>query len=107
MVFNETDFRTEDLRNLFCNSVDRIFGDEVKFLDFLENKNYSADKYDCYLDSDGENYIINRETGEYINWYKLHHIGRYINISTSSAYKNVPKWIEMFLAEFKGSEEDE
>lgn len=107
MVFDQTNFHTKDLRDLFCNTVDKIFGDGGKFLYFLENEKYSRDKYDCYLDSDGENYIINRETGEYINWYKLHHIGRSISISTSSAYKDVPKWIKKFLAEFKESEEDE
>ena len=107
MIFDQTNFRTEDLRDLFCNCVDRIFGDEVKFLDFLENKKYSRDKYDCYLDSDGENYIINRVTGEYINWYKLHHIGRCITISTLLPYKKIPNWIEHFLAEFKESEESD
>lgn len=108
MVFDQTNFHTKDLRDLFCNAITKVFGDEVKFIDFLILKKYSADKYDCYLDYDGENYIINRETGEYINWYKLYHFGRYINISTLSAYKDIPKWIEKFLAEFKESEgEDE
>lgn len=74
------------------------------FLDFLEKGKYST-KYDCYVDYDDENYIINRETGEYINWYKLNHIGRNINISTLLPYKNIPKWIEDFLVEFKESEE--
>ena len=100
MIFNQTDFK--DLRDLFCNTVTKVFGDDTTFLDFLENKEYS-DKYDCYLDYDGENYIINRETGEYINWYKLCHIGRCINISTSSWHKNILKWIEEFLVEFKES----
>ena len=76
----------------------------MTFLDFLENEKYST-KYDCYLDYDGENYIINRETGEYITWYKLSHIGRSIIISTCFSYVNIPKWIEEFLIEFKESEE--
>lgn len=106
MVFDQTNFRTEDLRDLFCNAITKVFGDDPEiFLDFLQDKKYSFDKYDCYLDSDGENYIINRETGEYINWYKLYHFGRSINISTLSAYKDIPKWIEEFLVEFKESEE--
>lgn len=104
MIFNQ--INCKDLRDLFCNAVTEIFGDSMTFLDFLENEEYST-KYDCYLDYNGENYIINRETGEYINWYKLDHIGRSINISTLSIYKNIPKWIEEFLVEFKESEEEQ
>ena len=104
MTFNQT--TRKDLRDLFCNAVIKAFGDSMTFLDFLENEKYST-KYDCYLDYNGENYIINRETGEYINWYKLDHIGRCINISTLSSYKNIRKWIEDFLVEFKESEVEE
>lgn len=103
MIYNQTNF-TKDLRDLFCNAVIKVFGDSMAFLDFLENEKYST-KYDCFLDYNGENYIINRETGEYINWYKLDHIGRCINISTLSWYKNIPERIEKFLVEFKESEE--
>lgn len=105
MIFNQTNFKSENLRDLFCNAVIKIFGDSMTFLDVLENEEYSTVKYDCYLDYNGENYIINRETGEYINWYKLDHIGRCISISTFHMYKNVPKWIEEFLVEFKESED--
>lgn len=114
MIFNHTTHK--GLRDLFCNAVIKVFGDSGTFLDFLENEKYS-DKYDCYLDYSGENYIINRETGEFINWYKLTHIGRSINMSavkirtkfkwytSFSRYKNITKWIEKFLVEFKESEE--
>lgn len=95
-----------DMRDIFCSAVNKIFGDSMAFLDFLENEEYSTIKYDCYLDYNGENYIINRETGEYINWYKLDHIGRCLNISTSSEYEDIPKWIEEFLDEFKKSESE-
>lgn len=105
MIFNQTTH--EDLRETFCNAVTKVFGNSTAFLDALENEEYSTNKYDCYLDYGGENYIINRETGEYINWYKLTHLGRCITISTSSPYKNIPKWIEDFLTEFKESEEKE
>lgn len=103
MIFNQTN--RKDLRDLFCNAVIKVFVDPMTFLDFLENDKYST-KYDCYLDYSGENYIINRETGEYINWYKLGHIGRCISISTFSMYKDIPKWIEEFLIKFKESEEE-
>lgn len=102
MIFNQTNFKEEDLRDLFCSAVTKIFGDSTTFLDFIEDDKYSI-KYDCFLDSDGENYIINRETGEYINWYKFYHIGRCINISVFNMYENIPKWIEEFLVEFKES----
>ena len=65
MLFDQT--TRKDLRDLFCDAVTKVFGDSEDFLDFLENEKYSC-KYDCYLDYSGENYIINRETGEYINW---------------------------------------
>lgn len=103
MIFNQTN--RKDLRDLFCNAVIKVFGDSMTFLDFLENDKYST-KYDCYLDYSGENYIINRETGEYINWYKLDHIGRCIYISTLLPYKDIPKWIEDFLIKFKEGEEN-
>ena len=103
MVFNQTN--RKDLRDLFINAVTKVFGDSIAFLDFLEDEKYST-KYDCFLNYSDENYIINTETGEYINWYKMGCIGRCINISTSSAYKDIPKWIEKFLVEFKESKED-
>lgn len=93
------------LRDLFCDTVIKIFGNATSFLDFIENEKYSCIKYDCFLDYDGENYIINRHTGEYINWYKFTHIGRCINISCKSPDRNIPKWFEEFLDEFKKSEE--
>lgn len=102
MIFNQSHFKI-DLRQAFCNAVKIIFGDTETFLDFLEDQKYS-DKYECYLDDSGENYIINRETGEYINWYKLYHLGRCINISTSSTGMVIQRWIEIFLSEFKESE---
>lgn len=105
MVYNDMNFN-EDLRELFCNTIIKIFGNTTAFLDYLENEKYSA-KYDCYLDGSGENYIINRETGEYINWYKLYHIGRCINISAFCTYKYIPKWVEEFLFEFKDNVDKE
>ncbi len=102
MIFNQT--VCKGLRELFCNAVTKVFGDSTIFLDFLENEEYSITKYDCYIDCNGENYIINRETGEYINWYKMTHIGRDIHISTELSYTDIQAWIEDFLVEFKESE---
>ena len=108
MIYNRTNFTSlVDLRDLFCNAVTKIFGDSMTFLNFLKNEEYSTVKYDCFLDYNGENYIINRETGEYINWYKLSHIGRSINISILNPDTTIPKWIEEFLTKFKESEVEE
>ena len=103
MILNEDN--NKNLRDLFCDAVVKVFGDSDIFLDFLENDKYSS-KYDCYLDCNGENYIINGETGEYINWYKFTHIGRCISISISQMPNDILKWIEEFLIEFKKSEEE-
>lgn len=102
MIFNYTNCK--DLRDLFCDAVTKVFGNSSAFIDFIENEKYSA-KYDCFLDYDGENYIINRETGEYINWYKLTHVGRSISISTELPYTDIQAWIEDYLTEFKESED--
>lgn len=103
LIFDQSD--REDLRDLFCSAVTKVFGNSMMFLDFLETGKYST-KYDCYVDYDEENYIINRETGEYINWYKFTHIGRSITISTSSTSEDISKWVKKFLIEFKESGED-
>ena len=107
MIFNQTNYTGTCLRDIFGIFVAKVFGDRMTFLDFLEDGKYSCDKYDCFLDYDGENYIINRETGEYINWYKYLHIGRCINISIVSQHEGISKWIEDFLVEFKESEVEE
>lgn len=106
MILNNTN--TENLRYIFCNAVLKNFGDSTSFLDFIEEENYST-KYDCCVYRNDENYIINRETGEYVNWYKFNHIGRDIHISIMKTDKiDVSKWIDDFLVDFKkGGEKDE
>lgn len=41
-----------------------------------------------------------------INWYKLSHIGRCINIQCIKLNSTIPNWIEDFLVKFKKSKED-
>ena len=100
MKFDEYNY--SGLRELFCNIVNKVFEDTNIFLDFIENEEYTW-KYNCYYDYSGENYIINRRTGEYINWFKFTHIGRDINISAYPfiTIDEVPEWIEKFLLDFK------
>ena len=102
MILNQDNIK--NMRTLFCNVVTKIFGETTAFLEFIENEKYNLSKYDCYFEYDGESYIINRETGEYINWYKFDHIGRAINISVLSNCSNISEWLERFLVEFKGKE---
>ncbi|MBO7716727.1 MAG: hypothetical protein J6S85_24385 [Methanobrevibacter sp.] len=99
MIFNQNNY--SDLRDIFSDTVIKVFGSTPLFLDFLENEEYNNIKYDCFIESDGETYIINRETGEYINWYKCYHIGRDIHISILSDSVNVLEWFEEFLFKFK------
>jgi len=82
-------------RDELCAEIIKIFGSATKFLDFIEDEKYGV-SFDCFRESDGENYVIDRETGEYINWYKFYHIGRCLN----SRCNNITK----FLTKFKNSE---
>jgi transcriptional regulator with XRE-family HTH domain len=82
-------------RDELCAEIIKIFGSGANFLDFIEDERYGV-SFDCFVESDGENYIIDRETGEYINWYKFTHIGRCLN----SRCNNITE----FLTKFKNSE---
>lgn len=77
-VYNAYNF--EGLRDFVYKSIDSIFGIE-QFLDMVDD-NYDgiADKYD-FIRGIGDFYIINRETGQYINWYKYTHIARDIHMN--------------------------
>lgn len=101
MILNQNNYNN-DLRELFCDAVIRVFGSANTFIVFLENDKYST-QYDCLIDYNSENYIINRKTGEYINWYKFEHLGRCINLSVLCLYDNISKWFVDFLTEFKES----
>lgn len=104
MVFNQSN--CSDIRDILCNAVIKVFGSEDTFFTFILDENYSSN-YDCYVDGSGENYIINNVTGEYINWYKLYHLGRCASFSIFRFsifrfnYEYIEKWLEIFLTEFK------
>ena len=82
-------------RDELCNEIEKIFGSTTEFLDFIEDEKYGV-SFDCFVENDGENYVIDRKTGEYINWYKFTHIGRYLNTRCNN--------ITEFLTKFKNSE---
>lgn len=97
-VYTQNDIQT--LRDDFINAVEEVFGENsLSFLDVIENEEYRFD-YDVFYDCNGENYIINRLTGEYINWYKFTHIGRSICTTISDPSKD---GFVKFLKEFKDS----
>ena len=83
------------LREDLVKEIDNVFGDYQIFLDYIEEEMYGAN-FDCFARSDDESYIINRNTGEYINWYKFYHIGRDVHISYNDKLD-----INKFLTEFK------
>lgn len=74
----------------------KVFGSTMKFLDFIEDEKYNNCNFNCFIEFDGENYIIDTGTGEYINWYKFTHIGRCLNTRCNN--------ITEFLTKFKNSE---
>lgn len=89
------------LRDDFVDAVKEVFnGDSLSFLDIIENEEYDASRYDVFYDYNDENYIINRLTGEYINWYKFDHLGRAIYTTISDPSKDK---FAKFLKEFKDS----
>ena len=94
----------DNMREIFCDAVNKVFGSSDIFFDILENYKYVHD-FDYILRSDDDNYIINITTGEYISWYKTYHLGRSINISVANIeefYKmGINKWFEKFLTDFR------
>lgn len=88
-------YNSENLREIFVNTVVNVFGAENKFLDFCENINYNSGRYDVFVCYDDESYIIDRQTGYYVNWYKFTHIGRDFHTNMS------PKLLISFLESFK------
>lgn len=89
-----TNANVGDLRERFVNAVTEVFGDSEKFLDYIENEEYSQSFYDVFYSGSGECYIINRSTGEYINWYKFTNIGRDIHSTVA------PDDFVKFLSDF-------
>lgn len=94
----------QTLRTDFENAVKEVFdGDALSFLDVIEHEEYDPSIYDVFYDYNDENYIINRSTGEYVNWYKFTHIGRDIHTTISDPTKD--NFVK-FLKEFKDSRLD-
>lgn len=101
MVFTSDTY--ENLRDTILHTVVDVFGGADNFLDFLEYEEYGQ-RYDCCIDPNGENYIIDRNTGDYVNWYKLTHIGRCPNVSIASdTNDDIKEWLKKFFTDFKNS----
>ena len=84
-------------RETFNDAVTKVFKSGIAFLDFIEHEEYDVSSYDCFVAYDDECYIINRNTGEYINWYKFTHLGRDIHSTVN------PDNFEEFLQKFYNS----
>ena len=96
-VYTQNDIPT--LRDDFIDAVKETFnGDSLSLLDIIENEEYDSCRYDVFYDYNNETYIINRLTGEYINWYKFGHLGRDIHTTISDPSKDK---FAKFLKEFK------
>jgi len=99
----------DNMREIFCNAVTKVFGSSDAFFDIIENDKY-AYNFDCILRSDDDNYIINTITGEYINWYKTYHLGRGIGISVVNVEEfnkiGINKWFEKFLIDLRDGVEE-
>lgn len=60
-------------RNELVNQIESIFGDLDVFLDIVQDDDLYG--YDI-IQKDEEVYIIDTEHCQYLNWYKLTHVGR-------------------------------
>ena len=89
-----------NLRTQFEECVKEVFSDVDRFLDLID-RGGTYEKFDVVTGRDrpdDEYYVIDRETGEYINWYKYVHIGRSIHMNFN------PEKMKDFLTRFKESE---
>ena len=84
-----------DLRRRFVDAVVEVFKGSEQFFDFIEDEEYASSLYDVFHSGSGECYIINRSSGEYINWYKFTHIGR--DIHSTVAPDDFVKFLSDFL----------
>ena len=67
-------------RNEFTNHIETIFGNVDNFFDIIERGVVGFDYLQNPSDGcSGEIYIVDRATKQYVNWYKLTHIGRDFN----------------------------
>lgn len=83
-IYNEYNY--DNLRQIVVETIKHVFGDTEKFLDMVDDIDGIYDKYDFVKTIDEEFYIINRRTGEYVNWYKYTHIGRSVNMNFHPRY---------------------
>ena len=89
---------TPDLRELFIESINKVFDTDDDFMDLVDNKHIIG--FDIFVDTgeSDEVYIIDRNTGEYINWYEFYHLGRTMSINFE------PSKLVDFLTRFKNAD---
>lgn len=91
MVYHQDN--VSDLRSKFVEIIGKHFKSADAFFDHIEDEKYTCD-FDCFYSADGECYIIDRNTGEYVNWYKFTHIGR--DIHTNMTVEQLDDFIKRF-----------
>lgn len=94
MIFTQQS--NENLRDIFVSEVTKVFGNCINFLDFLDNEDFGP-SFDFVKSSGEEVYLIDRNTGNFVNWYKMTHIGRDIHINFD------PSMLFEFLTKCKNS----
>jgi len=89
---------TPSLRENFIESINKVFDNEDDFMDLVENKHIIG--FDIFVDTgeSDEVYIIDRNTGEYINWYEFYHLGKTMSINFE------PSKLVDFLTRFKNAD---
>ncbi len=81
-------FNPDNLRELFEDLVRENFTNNDEFLDAVEENDFGT-HFECACSvgesiGNGEIFIIDFDTGHYINWYKLAHIGRSASTNVDS-----------------------
>lgn len=81
-------FNPDNLRELFEDLVAENFKNNDEFLDAVEENDFGT-HFECTCSvgesvGNGEIFIIDFDTGKYVNWYKLSHIGRSASTNVDS-----------------------
>lgn len=88
---------TNITREMLVETVCKIFGDCETFLDKIEFE--VINRFELFVSNgdstgSGDVLLLDTETGLYIRWYKLTHIGRDLNTNIENK-----KQLEIFLTE--------
>lgn len=85
----------EEFVTAFCSVLDSENDSVITNTDIYDiiTEGYEGDTYKCWL-YDDEVYILNKDTGDLVNWYKIGHIGRCL---TSTLGSNSSDYVKFFV----------